>query len=182
MVDTPGEAVAVPLAVELHKVAPALLGIVDIVEHLDHLDDTSEFGECAGEVPECRFARGKRYPLNTVLALAVAPRLAGYRGVTAFSQFAALLTQDQLEAVDAFWRPSKKRYTAPAITTFHKILTALPPETLDNAIGRWTSQHSTAHAPLAMDGKDLRGASKQTEHGHRMTVAAPEHGSGVVLA
>ena len=31
--------------------------------------------ECLGEVPECRLARGKRYPLNTVLALAVAARL-----------------------------------------------------------------------------------------------------------
>ena len=140
--------------------------------------------ECLGEVPECRFARGKRYPLKTVLALAVAARLAGYRGVTAFAQFAALLTQDQLEAVGAFWSPSKQHYTAPAIATFHKILAALPPETLDNAIGQWTGQHSTTrttHTPVAMDGKDLRGASKQTEDGRRMMVAAVEHGSGVVL-
>ena len=92
--------------------------------------------ECLGEVPECRFARGKRYPLKTVLAIAVAARLAGYRGATSFAQFAALLSQEQLEAVGAFWSESKQRYTAPAITTFHNILAALPPETLDNAIGR----------------------------------------------
>ena len=98
--------------------------------------------ECLGEVPECRHDRGKRYPLNTILALAVAARLAGYRGVNAFAQFAALLSQEQLEAVGAFWSPSKQRYTAPAITTFHNILAALPPETLDNAIGQWTGQHS----------------------------------------
>ena len=137
--------------------------------------------ECLGEVPECRHDRGKRYPLNTILALAVAARLAGYRGVNAFAQFAALLSQEQLEAVGAFWSPSKQRYTAPAITTFHNILAALPPETLDNAIGQWTGQHSTAHAPVAMDGKDLRGASKQTEDGRRMMVAAVEHDSGMVL-
>jgi len=116
-----------------------------------------------------------------VLAVAVAARLAGYRGATSFAQFAALLSQEQLEAVGAFWSPSKKRYTAPAITTFHNILAALAPETLDNAIGRWTAQHGTAHAPVAMDGKDLRGASKQTEQGRRMIVAALEHGSGMVL-
>ena len=132
--------------------------------------------ECLGEVPECRRDRGKRYPLNTVLAIAVAARLAGYRGVNAFAQFAALLSQEQLEA----WSPSKQRYTAPAITTFHNILAALPPE-MDNAIGQWTGQHSTAHAPVAMDGKDLRGASKQTEDGRRMMVAAVEHDSGMVL-
>ena len=137
--------------------------------------------ECLSEVPECRGARGKRYPLNTVLALAVAARLAGYRGVTAFAQFAALLSQDQLEAVGAFWSPSKQRYTAPSITTFHNILAALAPETLDHAISQWTGQHRTAHAPVAMDGKDLRGASAQTEHGRRMMVAAVEHGTGLVL-
>ena len=74
--------------------------------------------ECLGEVPECRRDRGKRYPLNTVLAIAVAARLAGYRGVNAFAQFAALLSQEQLEAVGAFWSPSKQRYTAsPPSTT-----------------------------------------------------------------
>ena len=137
--------------------------------------------ECLGEVPECRLARGKRYPLNTVLALAVAARLAGYRGVTTFAQFARLLGQEQLKAVGAFYSESKQRYTSPSITTFHNILAALPPETLDNAIGQWTGQHGTARAPVAMDGKDVRGASKQTEKGRRMMVAAVEHGSGLVL-
>ena len=137
--------------------------------------------ECLGEVPEYRRGRGKRYPLNTVLTLAVAARLAGYRGVTAFAEFAALLSQDQIKAVGAFWSESKQRYTAPSITTFHNILAALPPETLDNAIGTWADQHGSAHAPVAMDGKDLRGASRQTEEGRRMMVAALEHGSGLVL-
>ena len=137
--------------------------------------------ECLGEVAECRHARGKRYPLKTVLAIAVAARLAGYRGATAFAQFAALLSQEQLEAVGAFRSPSRKRYTPPAITTFHNILAALPPETLDNAIGRWTGQHGSAEAAVAMDGKDLRGASKQTQPRRRMMVAAVEHETGMVL-
>ena len=137
--------------------------------------------ECLGDVPECRHARGKRYPLRTILAIAVAARLAGYRGVTAFAQFAALLAQEQLEAVGAFWSESKQRYTAPTTTTFHTTLAQLPPDTLDNAISQWTAQHGDAHAPVAMDGKDIRGASKQTEDGRRMMVAAVEHGTGLVL-
>ena len=137
--------------------------------------------ECLGEVPECRKARGKRYPLRTVLTIAVAARLAGYRGVTAFAQFAALLSQEQLETIEAFFSPSRQRYTAPSITTFHNILADLPPETLDDAIGRWTAQQVSAGTPLAMDGKDLRGASKQTGDGRRMMVAAVEHGTGMVL-
>ena len=131
--------------------------------------------ECLGEVPECR---RPGQALEHRSGIAVAARLAGRTR----SQFAALLSQEQLEAVGAFWSPSKQRYTAPAITTFHNILAALPPETLDNAIGQWTGQQpSTAHAPVAMDGKDLRGASKQTEDGRRMMVAAVEHDSGMVL-
>ena len=108
--------------------------------------------ECLGEVPECRHDRGKRYPLNTILALAVAARLAGYRGVNAFAQFAALLSQEQLEAVGAFWSPSKQR-SIPAPIGVHM-----------------RRRH----------GQDLRGASKQTEDGRRMMVAAVEHDSGMV--
>ncbi len=136
---------------------------------------------CLGEVGECRKSRGKRYPLRTILAIAVAARLAGYRGVTAFAQFAALLSQEQLEAVGAFFSPSKRRFTAPTVTTFHTILAALPPETLDDAIAVWVSQKVGADTPLAMDGKDLRGASKQTKEGRRMMVAAVEHTTGMVL-
>ena len=102
-------------------------------------------------------------------------------GATSFAEFAALLSQEQLEAVGAFFSPSRQRYTAPAITTFHNILAALPPDTLDNAIGRWTAQQGGAHAPVAMDGKDLRGASAQIEEGRRMMVAAVEHKTGMVL-
>ncbi len=134
--------------------------------------------ECLGEVPEYRHARGKRYALTTILTLAVAARLAGYRGVNAFAQFAALLSPKQLKAVGAFWSPSRQCYTPPAVTTFHNILAALRPQTLDNAIGQWAGQHSSAHAPVAMDGKDLRGASKQTEDRRRRMVAAVAHDTG----
>ena len=132
-------------------------------------------------MPEYLRARGKRYPLASVLAIAVAARLAGYRGVTAFARLAALLSQEWLKAVGAFFSPSKRRHTAPSITTFHNILADLPPETLDEAIGRWTAQQAGTDAPLAMDGKDIRGASKQTGDGRRMMVAAVEHGTGMVL-
>ncbi len=64
--------------------------------------------KCLGKVSECRKPRGKRYPLRTVLTIAVAARLAGYRGVTAFALFAALLSQEQLEAVESFFSPKQE--------------------------------------------------------------------------
>ena len=159
-------------------------------------------------VPEFRKERGKRYPLATLLVLAVAGRLAGYRGVTAFAQFAALLNQEQREAAGCFFSPSRQCYTAPNSTTFHTVLSRLPAQTLEDALSAWSAQiepetdekadtdkqeakkelPEPAEVPeeppvpaVAMDGKDIRGASKQTTDGRRMLVAAVDHDSGVVL-
>ena len=162
--------------------------------------------EFLGSVPEYRHARGKRYSPGTVLVLAVAARLAGYRGVTAFTQFAGLLSQQQLQAAGCFYSPSRQRYTHPSITTFHNILATLPPETLDTALADWARQQSgnSGGVPkneedrdrgseppqgrqeqdipaVSTDGKDVRGASRQTEGRRRMLVAAIEHGRGLVL-
>ncbi len=163
--------------------------------------------ECLGEVPDYRCARGQRYRLRTVLVLAMAARLAGYRGVTAFAQFAALLDPAQRQVVGCFYSPSRQRYTTPSITTFHNILATLPPETLEQAVAAWTwqqngqvppdeedsgSQETAGRVPgedarptllagIAMDGKDVRGASKQTPDGRRMLVAAVEHSPTRVL-
>ena len=163
--------------------------------------------DCLGEVEDYRCARGQRYRLRTVLVLAVAARLAGYRGVTAFAQFAALLDPSQRAAVGCFYSPSRHCYTTPSIATFHNILAALPPETLEHAVAAWTRQQSGQVLPdeedpgsrkaagtapgeaprqgvlpgISMDGKDVRGASKQTADGRRMLVAAVEHSSGLVL-
>ncbi|MDE0123182.1 MAG: hypothetical protein OXN97_01275 [Bryobacterales bacterium] len=80
--------------------------------------------DCLDEVEDYRSAWGQRYRLGTVLALAA--RLAGFRGVTAFAQFAALLDQAQRQAVGCFYSPSRRCYTTTSITTFHNILATLP--------------------------------------------------------
>ena len=134
-----------------------------------------------GEVPECRTPQGQRDPLGTLLAIAVAARLAGDRGGTACAPFAARLPQEPRAAVHAFFRPSKTRSTAPTSTTFHTLLAGRPPETRDPAIGLWTAQQTGADTPLAGDGTDLRGASRQTGNARRMGVAAVEPGTGRVL-
>ena len=128
-----------------------------------------------------RKARGRRYGLACYATIMIAARLAGYRGVSAFGEFAARLDQEQLEAAGAFFSPSRRRYTAPAPSTFHYILSSLAPDALDRALGAWTRQRSDGAAPVALDGKDVRGASKHTDGERRMMVAAVEHGTGLVL-
>ena len=133
------------------------------------------------DMPDFRKPRGVRYGLACYLAIMIAARLAGYRGITAFGQFAKQLDPEQLKAVGAFWSPTCQRYTAPAASTFHYILSSLPGDTLERALRDWSRQHSDPARPVAMDGKDIRGASKQLDDGRRIMVAAVEHGSGLVL-
>ena len=132
-------------------------------------------------VEEFRKPRGKRYPLATLLAMAVAARLAGYRGVTAFAEFASRLTQTQLAALRAYYSEKLNRYTAPTVTTFHNVLARLPPDTLDRALRLWAARMSRDPAPVAVDGKQVRGASRHNPQGRTLLVAALEHGSGLVL-
>ena len=133
------------------------------------------------DMPDFRKARGRRYGLACYATIMIAARLAGYRGVTAFAEFAARMDQEQLAAAGAFFSPSRGRRTAPAASTFHYILSSLPPDALDRALGAWTRQRSDGTAAVALDGKDVRGASKQIDGERRMMVAAVEHGTGLVL-
>ena len=137
--------------------------------------------ELLSQINDFRKPRGIRYQLNTILTIAVAARIAGYRGVTAFAEFAKLFSQEQLKAVGSFFSPSRQCYTTPVASTFHYIFSLLPPEALDQAVSQWNRQQVPQEEPIAMDGKDVRGASKQTEDGSRMMVAAFTHGTGVVL-
>ena len=93
-------------------------------------------------------------------------RLAGYRGVTAFAQFAGLLSQQQLQAAGCFYSPSRQCYTYPSITTFHNILATLPPETLETALANWARQQSEHPGEVAQNEEDrAAGASRRKASG-----------------
>ena len=132
-------------------------------------------------MPEFRGTRGRRYPLATTLAIAVAAKLAGYHGTRAFAEFAKGLTQHQLRALRAFYSRRLGRFTAPTATAFFKVLVALDPDVLDRAARTWAAQHSRAGEPVAIDGKRIRRAARQDPHGKHHLVAAVEHRSGNVL-
>ena len=132
------------------------------------------------EVPEHRQARGLRHRLATVLAVAVAGKLAGARGATALGEFAARLDQRQLAAVRAFRSPSTKRFVAPSKSSLHRILAELDPDALEQALRRWVASRQGPDAPLALDGKAAPSNRPGGPDPDRMFVAAVEHGSGVV--
>ena len=98
--------------------------------------------ECLHGVPDFRSTRGRRYPLATIVTIAVAAKLAGYRGATAIGEFSQGLTQHQLRTLRAFYSPRLKRFTAPSTTAFVKVLTRLDPDVLDRAARTWAAQQS----------------------------------------
>ena len=87
----------------------------------DHLAGMADF----------RRARGQRYSLAFYFTIMIAARLCGYRGYTAFAEFARRLDQEQLAAIGAFRSPSRGRYTTPVATSFLNILCGMPPDCLD---------------------------------------------------
>ena len=137
--------------------------------------------ECLRTVPEFRGARGRRYPLATLLAIAVAAKLAGYHGATAIGEFSQGLTQRQLRALRAFYSHRLGRFTAPSTTAFVKVLTALDPDALDRAARAWAAQQASGTEPVAIDGKYIRGAARHNPDAKHLLVAAAEHRSGIVL-
>ena len=126
--------------------------------------------ECLGEVPECRRDRGKRYPLNTVLAShrrcpsGRLPRCERVRPV----RRPALPGADRgsgcvLEPEQAALHRARNHH----LPQHPRRAAARDP---GQRIGQWTGQH--LHGTCACrHGRHLRGASKQTEDGRRMMVA-----------
>ena len=60
------------------------------------------------EAADFRRARGQHYGLTCTLTIAVAARMAGYRGVLAFAEFGDLLDDGLREVVGAFWSYGRK--------------------------------------------------------------------------
>ncbi len=138
----------------------------------DHLAGMADF----------RRARGQRYSLAFYFTIMIAARLCGYRGYTAFAEFARRLDQEQLAAIGAFRSPSRGRYTTPVATSFLNILQHMPPDALDAVFRDWAAARSDGGAALALDGKTIRGASRQLEGDEKViTIAAVEHGTGLVV-
>ncbi len=126
------------------------------------------------QVPEYRKARGIRHSLATIFSIALAAKLAGVRGVVTIGEFAARLTQAQLAAVRAFWSPSRKRYVAPSRTSFHRVLSQVAPEVLDEALSRFIGQNRSPHGAVAVDGK---GTAAEWIQGKDSATSPPDRAS-----
>jgi len=145
-------------------------------------DDLRSLCSFLETVEDFRKPRGRRFELRCYLTIALAARLAGYRGVTAFAEFGELLSEERKATAGGFWISSRQSYATPAEASFRYIFLNQPPDALDRVLRDWAAHCARDGCrPAALDGKDVRCASKQIEAERGMMVAAVEHNSGLVL-
>ena len=105
------------------------------------------------KVVDPRKARGVRYPIQTVLAIAICATLSGALSFCAIAEWAQSLSPELLR------RLCSKRREPPSEPTIRRILHSIDTEKLDAQIGNWIlEQTSLAGKAISIDGKTLRGA------------------------
>lgn len=125
-------------------------------------------------VPDPRQARGKRYPVPGVLLVAVSAAMAGCRGFTATGEWAARLTDKNLNEFAL--------RSAPGESTLRKLVARIT-AALDGhlCLYAWTRTTLAARHVIAVDGKTLPGSRSATERARHL-VAGLDHMSGTVMA
>ena len=115
--------------------------------------------EMLREVPDPRDPRGIRYPLATLLAIAILATAAGMRSFAGFATWTRMAPVEVLSELGTrFRRPSEK--------TFRSVLTRLDAADLDRRLGEYFMTVAVAAVDIeagellaiALDGKTVRGA------------------------
>lgn len=120
----------------------------------------TELLDVLAQVPDPRDARGVRYSLMALLAVAILATAAGMRSYAGFATWAASAPQDVLAQLGI-------RYRRPSEKTFRTVLSRLDAADLDRRLGAYFTALAVAQSVaggallvVALDGKTLRGARR----------------------
>jgi hypothetical protein len=128
------------------------------------------------EVPDPREARGRRYSVPAILALATAAMLAGARSLYAIAQGGRL---QEPAVVRALGFP---RGRTPCVATLHLLFKDLDVQAFEAALQHWAQgQLGDGEEAIAIDGKGLTGIHGEELPGVRL-VAAYATRADLVLA
>jgi DDE_Tnp_1-associated len=141
--------------------------------------------EAFAQVPDRRSVHGRRHPLPAILALSTAAMVSGARSLYAIAQWGRAQRPEVVRALGF------TRARTPAVATLHYTFKALDVDAFEAALQRWArrvgagaatrSQPRPVLAPLALDGKGLRGIHGEEVPGVRL-VALYDVQAGLVLA
>ncbi len=127
------------------------------------------------ELADPRHAKGRQYPLVSLVALALVATLAGHTSLAAIAQFGRLRGHKLGHALGL--RDGKM----PCANTFAHLFAALDADHLDRLIGDWLGdRHPHGHDHIALDGKVVRGSRDGELPGVHLLAAYAPQASAVV--
>lgn len=119
--------------------------------------------EALRSIPDHRTRKGRRFPLETILLIALAAMLSGANDLRAIFRWGRRLTPKALQALGA----DAKRRKAPAHATYHYVFQSISAADLTAALGVLVkTEGGLGH--VAIDGKRLRGSQHETSPGVHM--------------
>ena len=131
--------------------------------------------EGLARVPDPRGRQGRRYPAESMLALAVCAMACGARSVYAISQWGKEHQQLVCEALGI------KRRRTPDGVTLHRLFVRLDAQAFEAVLGRWLAERGLKRGQgIAVDGKTLRGIHGEELPGVHL-ISAYAHHNAVVL-
>ena len=134
-----------------------------------------------GAIPDFRRTEGRKHAVASALAVWIVAQLCGFRGYVAAAEFAAALSQEELEALGAWRNRRTGRFEAISKSTLQRILVGIDPDALQDALARYATPRIQIGKALAADGKRNRRPDRRGD-GYRETVALIEHGTGMLFA
>jgi hypothetical protein len=109
--------------------------------------------DALSSVPDHRGAAGKRYPLPSLLLIAVAAMLAGRRDQLAIVRWGRRLSRETLGIIGIH------RARVPAPSVWCELFQELDVTALERGLGGWVSGAAPVAGDVAIDGKRLRGSA-----------------------
>jgi len=127
-------------------------------------------------LPEFRKARGKRFELWSILAIAACATLSGARSFVAMAQWASEVPRDIL------LRLGCRRKKPPSEKTYRRVVNAIGSERFERTVGEWFARQTALRGEgVSLDGKTVRGSADGEAPAVHL-LSACTHKEGVVLA
>ena len=132
-------------------------------------------------VPDFRRAQGRKHTIESVFAIVIVARLAGFETGIGAAQFARALNQTELKSFGAWFNPKTERYEPPSKSVIYRVLERSDSAGTESVLKRWSTPRLKLSSALAADGKRLRGANRNGD-GHFETATLVAHDTGLPVA
>lgn len=109
-----------------------------------------------GQIVDPRSASGRRYSLQSILALIIAGMMCGKQSLRAIARWGRRLSPEQLQLIGI------ERPASPSQATIHNLLVRLEASSLETALGKWVQEFAAqGQLHIAIDGKTLKSSATE---------------------